>query len=218
MTDMLTDVEFLENILKKRRSVREYSENPVSESEIIEIIRLASLAPSGQNRQPWEFYAVTNREKILALSDIVKVKVDELSKHVDEDNASLFDRYRGFFTFFASAPCLIAVAAKPYASIKTLFKEDFDIASSGLASDTTHIQSASAAVMAMLLAASARGIAACWNTNVMIAGKEISKFLNIRAPYELMCVVSLGYPKAGADNNIGTVKRHGADKILKFIR
>lgn len=218
MTDALNGISALENILKKRRSIREYSEKPVPESEITKIIDLAALAPSGQNRQPWEFYAVTGREKILSLSAIVKARVDELSKHVDEDNAALFDRYKGFFTFFSSAPCLIAVAAKPYASIRTLFKDDFDMASFGLAADTTHIQSASAAVMAMLLAASERGLAACWNTNIMIAGKEISQFLNIRAPYELMCLVSLGYPKACAENNNGAAKRHGAVKILKFIK
>jgi len=218
MTEAINDFSALENILKKRRSVREYSEKPVPESEIVEIINMAALAPSGQNRQPWEFYAVTARDKILSLAAIVKARVDELSKHVDEDNAALFEKYKGFFTFFSSAPCLIAVAAKPYAGIKNLFRDDFDIASSGFASDTTHIQSASAAVMAMLLAASSRGLAACWNTNAMIAEKEISQFLNIRAPYELMCVVSLGYPKAGVENNIGAAKRHGADKILKFIK
>lgn len=48
------------DIMRRRRTVREFSDRPV-EREIIEsIIRAAGTAPSGANKQPWRFVAVSN--------------------------------------------------------------------------------------------------------------------------------------------------------------
>lgn len=49
--------EFLE-AMKKRRSVRFFSDEPVDRELIEYAIRTASTAPSGANRQPWRFVAV----------------------------------------------------------------------------------------------------------------------------------------------------------------
>jgi iodotyrosine deiodinase len=50
-------LEFLET-MKTRRSIRDFSEEPVPR-ELIELaIRAAATAPSGANRQPWHFVAV----------------------------------------------------------------------------------------------------------------------------------------------------------------
>lgn len=51
------------NWLDKRRSVRHFSGQPVSKKVIENIIRSASTAPSGANKQPWIFCAVSD-EKI----------------------------------------------------------------------------------------------------------------------------------------------------------
>lgn len=50
------------NIMKQRRSVRTFSDRPVSEATIRNIIAAASTAPSGANKQPWRFVAVSNAE------------------------------------------------------------------------------------------------------------------------------------------------------------
>ena len=43
-----------------RRSVREFSDKPVSQEVIEQIILTASSAPSGAHKQPWTFVAVQN--------------------------------------------------------------------------------------------------------------------------------------------------------------
>ena len=43
-----------------RRSVREYSNQPVSKEVIENIIKTASTAPSGAHKQPWTFCAISN--------------------------------------------------------------------------------------------------------------------------------------------------------------
>ena len=48
------------NWLDKRRSVRDFSDKPVSKSIIENIILSASTAPSGAHKQPWTFCAISN--------------------------------------------------------------------------------------------------------------------------------------------------------------
>lgn len=48
--------------LDKRRSVRMFSDRPVPKSVIENLILAASTAPSGANKQPWTFCAVSNPE------------------------------------------------------------------------------------------------------------------------------------------------------------
>ena len=46
--------------LLKRRSVRKFTEEPVSEELIDELLHAAMSGPSACNKRPWEFYVVTN--------------------------------------------------------------------------------------------------------------------------------------------------------------
>lgn len=45
-----------------RRSLRDFSDAPVSKKVIENLIRTASSAPSGANKQPWTFCAISNPE------------------------------------------------------------------------------------------------------------------------------------------------------------
>jgi nitroreductase len=48
--------------LERRRSVRDFSPEPLPSGVLDECIRAAGLAPSGANRQPWTFVVVTDPE------------------------------------------------------------------------------------------------------------------------------------------------------------
>ncbi|MGH2495375.1 MAG: nitroreductase family protein [Ktedonobacteraceae bacterium] len=48
--------------MEKRRTIREYSDEPVPFELIENAIRAASLAPSGANQQPWTFVVVSDAE------------------------------------------------------------------------------------------------------------------------------------------------------------
>lgn len=45
-----------------RRTVRQFSTRPVSRELVTTVLRTAGTAPSGANRQPWQFVVVTDRE------------------------------------------------------------------------------------------------------------------------------------------------------------
>ena len=53
--------------LQKRRSIREFSKEPVPFELIENAVRAAASAPSGANQQPWRFVVVTNPEIRLRL-------------------------------------------------------------------------------------------------------------------------------------------------------
>ena len=58
------------NSIFHRVSVRKYEDRPVEEDKIMTVIKAGMQAPSAGNQQPWEFYVVTNRDKIKELSKI----------------------------------------------------------------------------------------------------------------------------------------------------
>ena len=57
----------LKEVLLKRRSVRKFTEEKVSEECIEELLRAAMSGPSACNKQTWEFYVVTNEDKLQEL-------------------------------------------------------------------------------------------------------------------------------------------------------
>lgn len=52
--------EAFRDYMKKRHSVRQYSDQPVPEAAIAACIAAAGTAPSGANHQPWHFSAVSD--------------------------------------------------------------------------------------------------------------------------------------------------------------
>ncbi|MGB9940461.1 nitroreductase family protein [Methanosarcina sp.] len=52
-----------------RRSVREFTDKPVSKEDINTILNAGHWAPSGLNNQPWRFIVIRNRETIHKLSE-----------------------------------------------------------------------------------------------------------------------------------------------------
>lgn len=54
----------LKEVLLKRRSIRKFTDEPVSDEMINELLHAAMSGPSACNKRPWEFYVVTNKEKM----------------------------------------------------------------------------------------------------------------------------------------------------------
>jgi len=65
--------------IKKRRSVRAYTSEEVSDEDIEQLIEAARLAPSAGNIQPWEFVIVRNAEikRRLAIAALHQTFIEE---------------------------------------------------------------------------------------------------------------------------------------------
>ncbi len=49
------------DVMKKRRSIRAYTDREVTDEQVRYILEAAMAAPSGNNRQPWEFVVIRER-------------------------------------------------------------------------------------------------------------------------------------------------------------
>jgi nitroreductase len=59
----------LQKTIKERRSVREFTVDPVSELDLMTIIEAGIWAPSAKNNQPWKFVCVQDGSVRALLSD-----------------------------------------------------------------------------------------------------------------------------------------------------
>lgn len=53
-----------------RRSIRAYTDEPVSEADIQALLQAGMAAPSASNRKPWHFVAVTDKPTLQALAEV----------------------------------------------------------------------------------------------------------------------------------------------------
>ena len=54
--------------LKTRRSIRQFTENPISDEILTEILECETWSPSGINHQPWKVYVIRDQELKNALA------------------------------------------------------------------------------------------------------------------------------------------------------
>lgn len=67
--------EVMQTILN-RRSVRKFNNKPIEREKLEQILQAAIYAPSGMNKQTWQFTALTNKEKIGRLASLVEKLLD----------------------------------------------------------------------------------------------------------------------------------------------
>ena len=52
------------NEIFSRVSIRKFTNQPVEREKIVTMLRAAMQAPSAHNQQPWEFYVVSDKDKL----------------------------------------------------------------------------------------------------------------------------------------------------------
>ena len=69
-------------IIKTRRSIRKFTEEPVPDKIVDRIIEAASWAPSGLNNQPWKFAIIRDKELKTKMSALTHYSQIVLSANV----------------------------------------------------------------------------------------------------------------------------------------
>ena len=104
-------------LMDGRRSVRHFSDEPISDAVIDNLIRTASTAPSGAHKQPWTFCVVKDPK----MKSAIRVAAEEEEKENYngrmppewlEDLEPLDTDWRK--EFLEIAPCLIVVFKRAY--------------------------------------------------------------------------------------------------------
>src|SRR4030065_1684092 len=96
----------LKSAIQQRTSVRIFNNEKVPVPDLKEMVRLAGLAPSVNNFQPWKYIAVTNKDVLNRMADIVSGKIAELPKKKKITSKNVITKVTWFFTFFKHDPAL----------------------------------------------------------------------------------------------------------------
>jgi nitroreductase len=178
---------FLE-IMKQRRSVRDFSSRPVSREVIESIIRAAGSAPSGANKQPWRFVAVQDP----AVKREIRLAAEEEEKlfYKQRANEQWLADLRAVGTdehkpFLEAAPWLIAVFK--------LMKDD----NPESASDQVYYVNESVGIAVGLLIAAAHHAGLATLTHTPSPMKFLGKILRRPAHERPYLLIPVGYPAEG---------------------
>jgi len=110
-------IEQVEYLLKSRRSIRNFRQEPLEPETLERLIKIASRAPSGHNLQPVRWLVISGRDGVFELASLVCDWMREMMRHQGEIAASLhvdrvvdaFDKGRD--RILRNAPHLIVVHA-----------------------------------------------------------------------------------------------------------
>ena len=56
--------------IRSRRNVRRYTDEPISEDDLDQILEAGRRAPSSRNWQPWDFVVVRDRDRLIELAEV----------------------------------------------------------------------------------------------------------------------------------------------------
>jgi len=65
------DPRALMQLIRSRRSVRAYADEPVSDADLATLIEAARYAPTAHNAQPWQFIVIRDRGKLARIAESV---------------------------------------------------------------------------------------------------------------------------------------------------
>ncbi|MFO8053483.1 MAG: nitroreductase family protein [Candidatus Omnitrophota bacterium] len=113
-------------VVKKRASVREYSDKKIEQEELKKIVNAAHLAPTARGEEPWEFVVVTEKKSLEELGDITDhgkflkgaaagiVVLAKDTKYYLEDGSAATENILLAATSLGIGSCWIAGDKKPY--------------------------------------------------------------------------------------------------------
>lgn len=189
----------LTDVIERRASVRQFATDEVAIDDLKEMVRLAHLAPSINNSQPWRFVAIKNRDLLRSMASAVHEKVSEMLPDTDdEQDKTAKSQVCWFSTFFAEAPAVIAVLTHPYEAVvdRVLPKAGISHEDMNAMRGRPDIESVGAAVEHLLLAAVDKGYGACWLSGPLVARQELERLMDVQEPWTLEAMVAIGRPSS----------------------
>ena len=182
-------------LLIKRRSVRNYKDESVSENILLEIIRESTLAPNASHSQKWKFTIVNNKNFIKRISDESK---SNILKRIDDNPADYAKKYETIlrnpdYNVFYNAPALIIISGP--ADYKNLLID------------------CSLCAAYLMHGAADRGLGTCWvNLGSDVRNPGIREELGLTDELKIVAPIIIGYPVS-----IPQAPRREPPVILKII-
>jgi nitroreductase len=201
-------MDFFETV-RKRQSIRRFSDLPVAHEDILAMLEAARMAPSATNEQPWRFIVIRDRELKTGMRDVVNTLLEAgIQETDDQSRRKRLEGMRTYSLHFADAPVAVAVLARPWQGGGS--HSDPDVTSYNLAQ-----QSVAMAVAQFLLAATALGYSSCFaSAPAQFAHEELEALIGVKPPWFLVGIISLG--KAAVQSG-KRAPRKSLEEVCTFI-
>lgn len=204
--EMLQRAQDFYRLVSRRRSVRNFSNRPVSKELIEQCLLAAGTAPSGANRQPWHFCAVSNTEIKRQIRQGAEQEEREFYQRRAPDDwlqalAPLgTDESK---PFLESAPCLIVI-----------FAEKYGVDARGNKIKNYYVpESVGIATGLLITALHHAGLATLTHTPSPM--KFLNQILGRPEREKPMMILVVGYP--ATDTRVPDISRKGLKDIASFI-
>jgi nitroreductase len=164
----------LDVCIKGRRSVRAYTDEPVSKEQIQAVLEAGTWAPTAMNRQPWKFIIIEDKKLIKYVSDETKVLVKQMMPPLAKQFSTEAD------VVCYNAPVLILVCTE-----KNKQWENVNLLDSVLAAQN------------MFLKAYELGLGTCYMgfVNLLNSKPDVLKKIGVPDNYQMTVPFILGHPK-----------------------
>ena len=167
------------------RAMRRLKTDPVPEELIWKVLDAAIRAPSGGNRQPWNFIVVTDAEKKRKIGEWYldgwqkMYGVAQGAMEAEGDQARVLRSADHLANHLAEAPVFIIPTVR----------------ASGVAAVSGMGSSIFPAVQNLMLAARAEGLGTTLTTLHKVHEAEVKELLGVPEGVETMCLIPMGWPK-----------------------
>lgn len=182
-------------VIHGQRAYRAFTEQPVDEETIEQVLQAAVRAPSAENAQPWLFVVVQEKARRQQLGELLHQAWTKGARDLVKDSLSteIFeDVDRGLTDTLAKAPVMIVVAVdtrlcNPYSEGASIYP----------------------AVQNLLLAAEGLGLGSTLTTILNFQQPTLEKLLALPDYAKPMAMVPLGWP----EKKLGRSKRKPLSQV-----
>ena len=183
------------DVIKRRRSVRDFSDREIEQEKLDIILESARLAPSASNTQDWFFYVVKSKELREKIATSEPIMANQ---------------------FLRKAPVVIVGCEKPSGLVgvaagvvlKAVGARDSGWGEVDVAIAMEH----------MVLAATDLGVGSCWVW--IFDERRVSRILDMPENHRIIALLALGYPAVSIEDSpmgIGKSTRVPLREISKIM-
>jgi iodotyrosine deiodinase len=205
-TEMIQRAKDFYTLLKRRRTVRDFSDKPVPKEIIEQALLTAGTAPNGANQQPWHFVVVSNPE----VKKKIRIAAEEEEREFYQRRApeEWLDALAPLGTdenkpFLETAPYLIAIFSQVHG-----VKED------GMNVKHYYVSESVGIATGFLVAALHNAGLACL-THTPSPMNFLNEILNCPSNERPFVLLVVGYPAANA--NVPVITKKSLEQTTTFL-
>ena len=179
----------LEDIMRSQLAMRHLKPDPVDDELLLHLVDLAIRAPSGKNRQRWEFIFVKDREKVAQIARLNRAPIQFAKPFLSDQSSKMIQGFLAQAERFDDTPvvCVPCFWAWPLLGPMIYISSQFG--------------SIYPAIQNLMLAARAAGLGTTLMTLPLWNSWKLKKIIG--APWGLtpVCVIPMGWPARRFRNN-----------------